>query len=71
MVKKKRDYSALICQDCLSCAEDSGFDRYMFHFVDMGRYLGLFCEQCIKTENLIAKYPYYNKPKPRSKKSDK
>jgi len=68
--KKKKDYGNIICQECLSCAEDEGFDRYMFHFVDIrGVYLGLFCEKCIESEKLIAKYPYYNRPK--KKKSDK
>lgn len=68
MGKKKKDYSNIICQECLSCAEDEGFDRYMFHFVDMGRYYGLFCEKCIENEKLIAAYPYFERPKPRKGK---
>ena len=59
----KKDYSSVICQECLHSAEDKGFDRFMFYVVDTGRCMGVFCEKCIDKEKLIAKYPYYNKPK--------
>lgn len=60
---KKKDYSHVICQECLSCAEDKGFDKYMFHFVSLGTYQGVFCEKCIEQEKLIIVSSYYNKPK--------
>lgn len=71
MDKKKKDYSNIICQECLSCAEDKGYDKYMFHFVHRGRYIGLFCEKCIEKEKLETLYPFYKKPKSKSLKKDK
>lgn len=68
MNKKKKDYSNLICQNCLSCAEDKGYDRFMFSFVDMGKYIGLFCEKCIEKGKLKSLYPYYKKVNSKNKK---
>lgn len=75
MEKKKKTaedrLKSIICQDCLSSADEKGFDQYMFHWVSMpAGYNGLFCENCIKEFDLTPIRPYTKKPV-RKKKSDK
>lgn len=73
MEKKKKDSNdrlkSIICQDCLSSADEKGFNQYMYHWVVMpAGYQGLFCENCITEFELIPKSPYAKKPG--RKKSD-
>lgn len=66
-MKSKEDKDkSIICEDCLKCADDKGYDQYMFHWVDLGvlrPYSGLLCNGCIERRGLVAKTPYTKKPK--------
>jgi len=64
MEKDKKDkLKGIICQDCLSSADQDGFTPYIFHWVSMeAGYQGLFCEKCIEKYNLIPISCYSKKP---------
>lgn len=77
MEKKKKDsedkLKSIICQDCLSSADESGYDKYMFHWVSMpAGYQGLFCDKCISEYKLTPMSPYSKKPgRKKKEESDK